>query len=90
MTAPKAFNAVSARYFPDEDRFLGRTTVGVADLSREARVEIELVCIDAAHSRRNVPMSKVLDDVSAAHVATDDVDWTAFRDPAGSRLRELN
>lgn len=39
-----AFNAVYARYFPDDGRLPSRTTIGVSALGRDARVEVDLVC----------------------------------------------
>jgi len=39
-----AFNAVYARHFPDGRPLPSRTTVGVAQLGRDALVEIDLVC----------------------------------------------
>lgn len=38
----EAFNDVFHRYFDDDERLPGRTTVGVAKLGRGARVEIDL------------------------------------------------
>lgn len=40
----RAFNAVYARYFPDDGPLPSRTTVGVAALGRDALAEIDLVC----------------------------------------------
>lgn len=39
-----AFNHVYARHFPDDRGLPSRTTVGVAQLGRQALVEIDMVC----------------------------------------------
>lgn len=48
----EGLNAVFHRHFHDPDRLPGRTTVGVAKLGRDARVEIELILAHAFNQNR--------------------------------------
>jgi 2-iminobutanoate/2-iminopropanoate deaminase len=44
-----AFNRVYDRYYSDAQRLPARTTIGVAHLGRDARVEIDLVLFSQQH-----------------------------------------
>ncbi|WP_310706820.1 RidA family protein, partial [Burkholderia multivorans] len=55
------FNRVYDRYFDDTQRLPARTTIGVARLGRDARVEIDLVLF--AERARATARESLLSDV---------------------------